>query len=82
MELTQKDIDRAIKCYAPREELELKYRCIKVKYNDGKTKRFAIDKWVIFCDGIKENIADKYLCKIRPVYKWSYLFSRLFKWKK
>lgn len=63
-----------------------RYRKVKVTYMDEKTKLFKPVVWDIFREGIKCNLFDKGLVKIKPVVKYRIQLiewlKRLLKWIK
>lgn len=82
MELTNKDKSNALKAFATQVTLEKKYRAVRVKYADGGLKFFYIHQWILFRDGIKTNLYDNELCKIKPIYSNKYLFKCFVRWVK
>jgi len=57
---------------------ELGFYKVKVTYRDKSNKKFDLNNWFLFRKGIKENLYDKGLCKIKFIKKKKSLFSRIF----
>lgn len=75
MKLTNKERSRALKAYSCSDTMRKRYRYVKVTYVDGVIKRFSISNWLIFRDGMKTNLYNRGLIKIRPYYRWDYMWK-------